>query len=180
MRGTSISIEKLFFSGTATIVMWTDGTKTVVQPIEGEKFDPEIGIAMAIARKLFGSRHQFDKFVDEKVRDLATRNAKAFTDKELATLIVEKSATIDAAKKKHAADKVAYNAAKAAGEKKLPVLSGLKSDRRYRYAKIMIDAFTAEQKDRKREKAARAASTRKDTKKPTTAKKSSTRKKSTK
>ena len=180
MRGTSISIEKLFFNGSTTIVMWTDGTKTVVQPIEGEKFDPEIGIAMAIARKIFGSRHQFDKFVDEKVRDLAIRNAKEFTDKELATLIVEHSATIAAAKKKHAADKEAYNAAKAAGEKKLPVLSGLKSDRRYRYAKIMIDAFTAEQEDRKRKKAARAACAKKDTKKPTTAKKSSTRKKSTK
>lgn len=177
MRGTSVSIEKLFFNGSTTIVMWTDGTKTVVQPIEGEKFDPEIGIAMAIARKLFGSRHQFDKFVDEKVSDLAIRDAKAFTDKELATLIVENSATIAAAKKRHAADKEAYNAAKAAGEKKLPVLSGLKSDRRYRYAKIMVDAFTAEQEERKRKKAARAASTKKDAKKPTTAKKPSTRKK---
>ena len=175
MRGTSISIEKLFFNGSTTIVMWTDGTKTVVQPTEGEKFDPEIGIAMAIARKLFGSRHQFDKFVDEKVSDLAIRNAKAFTEKELATAIVENSAVIAAAKKKHAADKEAYNAAKAAGEKKLPVLSGLKSDRRYRYAKIMIDAFTAEQAERKRKKAARAASAKKTTKKPST-KKPSTKK----
>lgn len=176
MRSTSVSIEKLFFNGSTTIVMWTDGTKTVVQPTEGEKFDPEIGIAMAIARKLFGSRHKFDKFVDEKVSDLAIRNAKAFTDKELATLIVEHNATITAAKKKHAADKEAYNAAKAAGAKKLPVLSGLKSDRRYRYAKIMIDAFTAEQEERKRKKAARAASTKKDTKKSVPTKKPTTKK----
>ena len=176
MRSTSVSIEKLFFNGSTTIVMWTDGTKTVVQPTEGEKFDPEIGIAMAIARKLFGSRHKFDKFVDEKVSDLAIRNAKAFTDKELATLIVEHNATITAAKKKHAADKEAYNAAKAAGAKKLPVLSGLKSDRRYRYAKIMIDAFTAEQEERKRKKAVRAASTKKDTKKSVPTKKPTTKK----
>lgn len=38
------------FNGAATIVFWADDTKTVVKAI-GENFDPEKGLAMAIAKK---------------------------------------------------------------------------------------------------------------------------------
>lgn len=180
MRGTSISIEKLFFNGTTTIIMWTDGTKTVVQPIEGEKFDPEIGIAMAIARKIFGSRHQFDKFTANVFRESYARDAKSLTEKELLMLLTEYEKIIASAKAKHDAVHQAYEKAVSEGSKKLPKLYGLKSDPDYRYAAIRASVIKAELESRKAKKAARAASTKKDTKKPTTAKKSSTRKKSTK
>ncbi len=184
MKGTSIStsvsIEKLFFSGTTTIVMWTDGTKTVVQPIKGEKFDPEIGIAMAIARKIFGSRHQFDKFTANVFRESYARDAKSLTERELLMLLPEYEKIIAEAKAKHDSVHQAYEKAVSEGSKKLPKLYGLKSDPDYRYAAIRATVIKAELESRKAEKAARAASTKKDTKKPTTAKKSSTRKKSTK
>lgn len=179
MKNTTI--DKLFFSGDTTIIMWTDGTKTVVQPMEGEPFDPEVGIAMGIVRKLFGSRHQLTKFVDSKVREKCERESKKLIEKELASLIADAEATIKTAKEKHAAAKKAYDEAVAAGKKKLPKLTGLKSDRNYRYAKIMLSVLTAERDDRKRKadlkKAARAESTKKDAKKPTPAKKPTTKKK---
>ena len=43
-------IERIIFNDPATIVFWTDGTKTVVKAHEDE-FSEEHGLAMAIARK---------------------------------------------------------------------------------------------------------------------------------
>jgi len=42
------AIENVMFKDPATIVFWADGTKTVVKALY-EKFDPEKGLAMAIA-----------------------------------------------------------------------------------------------------------------------------------
>lgn len=47
-------IESVIFNYPATIVFWNDGTKTVVK-VQNEKFDPEKGLAMAIAKKYFGN-----------------------------------------------------------------------------------------------------------------------------
>lgn len=47
-------IERVIFNGPATIVFWSDNTKTVVKCMEGELFDEEKGIAMAVMKKLYG------------------------------------------------------------------------------------------------------------------------------
>lgn len=51
-------IEKVIFNKPATIVLWRDGSKTVVK-CEGEKFDPEKGLAMAITKKLLGNNQGY-------------------------------------------------------------------------------------------------------------------------
>lgn len=48
-------IEKVLFEDPATIVFWKDGTKTVVKAQDGEKFDREKGLAMAISKKALGN-----------------------------------------------------------------------------------------------------------------------------
>ncbi len=48
-----LTIENVIFNPPATIVFWSDGTKTVVKA-DGEAYDPEKGIAMAISKKLMG------------------------------------------------------------------------------------------------------------------------------
>ena len=58
-------IEKVIFNDPATIVIWADGTKTVVK-CEGEKFDPEKGLAMAISKKLLGGNNGYYYDVFEK------------------------------------------------------------------------------------------------------------------
>ena len=50
-----IHITNVIFNGPATIVQWSDGVKTVVKTQNGEEFDPEKGIAMAIAKRMFGN-----------------------------------------------------------------------------------------------------------------------------
>lgn len=46
-------IKQVIFNGTATIVYWKDGCKTVVKCQEGAVNDPEKGLAMAVACHYF-------------------------------------------------------------------------------------------------------------------------------
>lgn len=50
---------KVIFNSPATIVFWPDGTKTVVQTRGDDEFDPEKGLAMAIAKKALGNKHEY-------------------------------------------------------------------------------------------------------------------------
>lgn len=49
-------IKKVIFNDPATIVFWEDGSKTVVKCEKGEKFDPEKGVAIALAKKVLYSK----------------------------------------------------------------------------------------------------------------------------
>lgn len=53
------SIAKVIFNPPATIVLWNDGTKTVVKTQNGEVFDPEKGLAMAISKKALGNKGNY-------------------------------------------------------------------------------------------------------------------------
>lgn len=55
-------VKHVIYSPPATIVLWEDGTKTVVK-VHDEEYDNEKGLAMAFMRKMF-SRSQFDKMVN--------------------------------------------------------------------------------------------------------------------
>lgn len=65
MYGTPLySIKDVIFNDPATIVFWTDGTKTVVKTQDNEMgdheiFDPEKGLAMAIAKKALGNKREY-------------------------------------------------------------------------------------------------------------------------
>lgn len=64
-------IKEVIFNNPATVVYWKDGSKTVVQCQDGEPFDPEKGLAMAISRKVFGNKwdyyHVFRKFLKKQL-----------------------------------------------------------------------------------------------------------------
>ena len=51
-------IKKVIFNDPATIVFWSDGTKTVVK-CHDEVFDPEKGLAMAISKKALGNQGNY-------------------------------------------------------------------------------------------------------------------------
>lgn len=52
-------IVKVIFNDPATIVFWRDNTKTVVKCDPTEQFDPEKGLAMAIAKKALGNKGNY-------------------------------------------------------------------------------------------------------------------------
>ena len=51
-------IKNVRFNPPATIVFWTDNTKTVVK-CNGEDYDPEKGLAMCICKKMLGNRGNY-------------------------------------------------------------------------------------------------------------------------
>ena len=59
-------IKRVISNDPATIVIWSDNTKTVVKA-ENEAFDPEKGLAMAIAKKALGNMgnyyNEFKKYL---------------------------------------------------------------------------------------------------------------------
>jgi len=50
-----LGLKRVIFNPPATIALWDDGTKTVVKCGEGEAFDKEKGLAMAIAKRTNGN-----------------------------------------------------------------------------------------------------------------------------
>lgn len=66
-------IKKVIFHDPATIVLWEDGTKTVVKCQEGDTYSKEIGLAMCMAKKFMGNKGNFNevfkKYCEEKSED---------------------------------------------------------------------------------------------------------------
>ena len=54
-------IQQVIFNPPATIVIWRDGSKTVVKCGENDIFDPEKGLAMAISKRAFGDNRDYYK-----------------------------------------------------------------------------------------------------------------------
>lgn len=65
VRSNLPKIKDVRFNGPATIVFWSDDTKTVVKCGEDDVFDPEKGIAMAIARKALGNKHDYFNVIEK-------------------------------------------------------------------------------------------------------------------
>lgn len=67
-------IDKVIFNDPATIIIWNDGSKTVVKCSKDESFDPEKGLAMAICKKVLGDKFKacFKHFIPEEKPELFT------------------------------------------------------------------------------------------------------------
>jgi len=58
-------VEYVIFNPPATIVFWSDGTKTVVKAMEGETYEKYAGFAMACMKKMFGSTSRAKAIMNE-------------------------------------------------------------------------------------------------------------------
>lgn len=54
-------IKEVIFNDPATVVIWADGTKTVVKCQPGDEYNRETGLAMCIAKKYLGNKGNFNK-----------------------------------------------------------------------------------------------------------------------
>ena len=53
-------IKDVIFNPPATIVLWEDGTKTVVKCQARDTYSKEVGLAMAICKKAFGNKGAYN------------------------------------------------------------------------------------------------------------------------
>lgn len=59
IANTKPIIKRVIFNNPATIVFWIDGSKTVVRCQDGEAYDPEKGLAMAMCKKMLGNKYDY-------------------------------------------------------------------------------------------------------------------------
>lgn len=57
-------IKNVDFQPPLTVIIWDDGTKTFVKAAESDTFDPEKGIAMAIAKKYLGDKYNYIEIIN--------------------------------------------------------------------------------------------------------------------
>jgi hypothetical protein len=55
-----VAIKQVIFSNPATIVFWSDNTKTTCKVAAGDIYNPEYAILLCVAKKLFGSDNILD------------------------------------------------------------------------------------------------------------------------
>lgn len=70
------TIQRVIFDGPATVVIWCDGSKTIVKCSVDDTFDPEKGLAMAICKKILGRNFKatFKKWLpEEKVENISNK-----------------------------------------------------------------------------------------------------------
>lgn len=62
-----LAFEKIIFNNPATIVIWADGTRTVVKACKEDKFDKGVGLKTALLQRVFGKDidKEINKIVDE-------------------------------------------------------------------------------------------------------------------
>lgn len=85
-----MGIKKVIFNAPATIVLWNDGTKTVVKCSENDIFDPEKGLAFCFLKKLLGDRYykiinsEVRKYDEQKLADIESESIVGQTLKSIA------------------------------------------------------------------------------------------------
>lgn len=93
----SVCIRKVIFNAPATVVLWSDGTKTVVKCGPNDIFDKEKGLAMAIVKKMAGNDSRFHKVFKEWCKpDETNEDAFAYVNamKELSQVAAQTKAGI--------------------------------------------------------------------------------------
>lgn len=62
-------IEDVIFNNPATIVKWSDGTKTVVKCGKYDTYSKEVGLAMAICKKAFGNNGKYNDILKKWIKE---------------------------------------------------------------------------------------------------------------
>ena len=62
-------IKNVIFNAPATIVFWSDGTKTIVKAQDNEYYDAEKGLAMAISKKALGNKGNYNDIFKKHIGD---------------------------------------------------------------------------------------------------------------
>ena len=83
-------IDNVIFNDPATIILWNDGTKTVVKCGEGEVYDPEKGFAMAISKKVLGNQGNYYEIFKKWLPKEEKKDKKLEEDNDLIEILTAK------------------------------------------------------------------------------------------
>lgn len=95
-RNTYIpEIKNVYFNDPVTVVLWEDGTKTMVRCQEGDVYSTETGLALCIAKKSLGNMPNFNnifrKWIPEEEKTPIDISDDGYTDvHEMATSLMSR------------------------------------------------------------------------------------------
>lgn len=74
-RDTRFAIRKVYSNSKEKIVavVFEDGSREVVKCTKEDNFDVRVGVALALAQRVFGSKTQFHKFVNKMTTEVGTK-----------------------------------------------------------------------------------------------------------
>ena len=61
-------MKRVIYNGPKTIILWADGTKTIVSCGEDENYDYYTGFCAAVVKKLFGSTSHAKKVLGRVIQ----------------------------------------------------------------------------------------------------------------
>ena len=70
MKSAKPEIVDVIFNDPATIVIWSDGTKTVVKCQVGDTYNKELGLAMCIAKKFLGNKGNYNEVFKQYIEEV--------------------------------------------------------------------------------------------------------------
>ncbi len=80
----NLEIKKVIFNDPATIVFWTDNSKTVVKCGERDTYDPEKGLAMCIVKRYLSNKgnyyNKLRKWLDTYEEEEKTMNNEGYKE----------------------------------------------------------------------------------------------------
>jgi len=56
--------EKIIYNGITTVCIFRDGEKITARPTNEDNFDKEVGVAMCIMKRVYGSRSEFQRQIE--------------------------------------------------------------------------------------------------------------------
>lgn len=59
-RNALPEIKNVYFNNSVTVVLWNDGTKTIVKCQKGDTYSKETGLALCISKKALGNKGNFN------------------------------------------------------------------------------------------------------------------------
>lgn len=62
---TEISVKQIIYSGPKTIIIWSDGSKTIVSCSKNDVYDRYAGFCAAVTKKIFGSNSNIKKVINQ-------------------------------------------------------------------------------------------------------------------
>lgn len=80
--GAKVYIKEVIYNDPATIVLWSDGTKTVSKAVEGDCFNMESGLTICILKKIMG-RNDLKMLLKNWIPEQVSINPQRVTLKEV-------------------------------------------------------------------------------------------------
>lgn len=77
-KDPAFEIKNVIFNDPATIVLWEDGTKTVVKCQDGDIYNEEMGLALCITKKALGNQGNFNNVFRKWIPEQTTTAGQEF------------------------------------------------------------------------------------------------------